>query len=207
MEVCFFAWREHGRTEGVVRRVLPTPRPPTPDCRRAAWHPGLALRRLSQSRVRMSQDRRQSHGKLARANPQSLRSPVLLFGRGRLRNTTCMLVSIFSDVVGPVIRGRSSSHCAAALRIGRLARDLMGGEFGEVLGAWPSMRAVQRPDERRAAPGRRRFEPHHPLRHGAPGGEERHGCHRGGADGGACAALPGAVMALAEERGTQPGGR
>ena len=44
-----------------------------------------------------------------------------------------MLVSKFNDGVGPVMRGPSSSHCAAALRIGRLARDLMGGEFGEVL--------------------------------------------------------------------------
>lgn len=44
-----------------------------------------------------------------------------------------MPVSIFSDVIGPVMRGPSSSHCAAALRIGRLARDLMGGEVAEVL--------------------------------------------------------------------------
>jgi L-serine dehydratase len=44
-----------------------------------------------------------------------------------------MLVSIFNDVIGPVMRGPSSSHCAAALRIGRLARDLMGGELDEVL--------------------------------------------------------------------------
>jgi L-serine dehydratase len=44
-----------------------------------------------------------------------------------------MLVSIFNDVIGPVMRGPSSSHCAAALRIGRLARDLMGGQFNEVL--------------------------------------------------------------------------
>jgi L-serine dehydratase len=43
-----------------------------------------------------------------------------------------MLVSIFNDVIGPVMRGPSSSHCAAALRIGRLARDLMGGELQEV---------------------------------------------------------------------------
>jgi L-serine dehydratase len=42
-------------------------------------------------------------------------------------------VSIFNDVIGPVMRGPSSSHCAAALRIGRLARDLMGGEITEVL--------------------------------------------------------------------------
>jgi L-serine dehydratase len=44
-----------------------------------------------------------------------------------------MIVSIFNDVIGPVMRGPSSSHCAAALRIGRLARDLMGGELREVL--------------------------------------------------------------------------
>lgn len=44
-----------------------------------------------------------------------------------------MLVSIFNDVLGPVMRGPSSSHCAAALRIGRLARDLMGGEIDDVL--------------------------------------------------------------------------
>lgn len=44
-----------------------------------------------------------------------------------------MLVSIFNDVVGPVMRGASSSHCAAALRIGRLARDLIGGTPDELL--------------------------------------------------------------------------
>ena len=43
------------------------------------------------------------------------------------------IVSIFNDVIGPVMRGPSSSHCAAALRIGRLARDLMEGEISEVL--------------------------------------------------------------------------
>jgi L-serine dehydratase len=43
-----------------------------------------------------------------------------------------MLVSIFNDVIGPVMRGPSSSHCAAALRIGRLALDLMGGEIDRV---------------------------------------------------------------------------
>ena len=45
------------------------------------------------------------------------------------------------------------------------------------------------------------LEPHHALRHGADGGEERHGRHRGRAHGGACAALPGAVIAMAEEMG------
>ncbi len=44
-----------------------------------------------------------------------------------------MIVSIFNDVIGPVMRGPSSSHCAAALRIGRLARDLMDADFQEVL--------------------------------------------------------------------------
>ena len=42
-------------------------------------------------------------------------------------------VSIFNDAIGPVMRGPSSSHCAAALRIGRLARDLMDGDIQEVL--------------------------------------------------------------------------
>lgn len=41
--------------------------------------------------------------------------------------------SIFNDVIGPVMRGPSSSHCAASLRIGRLCRDLMDGEITEVL--------------------------------------------------------------------------
>src|SRR5512146_2171579 len=44
-----------------------------------------------------------------------------------------MLVSIFNDVIGPVMRGPSSSHCAAALRIGRLARDLMQQDIAQVL--------------------------------------------------------------------------
>ena len=44
-----------------------------------------------------------------------------------------MIVSIFNDVIGPVMRGPSSSHCAAALRIGRLARDLMAADFQKVL--------------------------------------------------------------------------
>ncbi len=41
--------------------------------------------------------------------------------------------SIFNDVIGPVMRGPSSSHCAASLRIGRLCRDLMGGEIANIL--------------------------------------------------------------------------
>jgi L-serine dehydratase len=41
--------------------------------------------------------------------------------------------SIFNDVIGPVMRGPSSSHSAAALRIGRICRDLMGGDPGMVV--------------------------------------------------------------------------
>lgn len=41
--------------------------------------------------------------------------------------------SIFNDVIGPVMRGPSSSHCAAAVRIGRLARDLLAGDILYVL--------------------------------------------------------------------------
>jgi L-serine dehydratase len=43
------------------------------------------------------------------------------------------LLSIFNDVIGPVMRGPSSSHCAAALRIGRLARDLLNGRIERIL--------------------------------------------------------------------------
>lgn len=41
--------------------------------------------------------------------------------------------SIFNDVVGPVMRGPSSSHCAASLRIGRICHDLMNGKIESVL--------------------------------------------------------------------------
>lgn len=41
--------------------------------------------------------------------------------------------SIFNDVIGPVMRGPSSSHCAASLRIGRLCRDLLGGKLNHIL--------------------------------------------------------------------------
>ena len=40
--------------------------------------------------------------------------------------------SIFNDVLGPVMRGPSSSHCAAANRIGRLVRDLVGEPVGKL---------------------------------------------------------------------------
>ncbi len=41
--------------------------------------------------------------------------------------------SIFNDVIGPVMRGPSSSHCAASLRIGRLCRDLMDAPISDIL--------------------------------------------------------------------------
>ncbi len=41
--------------------------------------------------------------------------------------------SIFNDVIGPVMRGPSSSHCAASLRIGRLCRDLMDEQISHIL--------------------------------------------------------------------------
>ncbi|MGD2165628.1 MAG: hypothetical protein PVH50_08865, partial [Anaerolineae bacterium] len=37
-------------------------------------------------------------------------------------------VSVLNDVLGPVMRGPSSSHTAGAFRIGRIARDLLDGE-------------------------------------------------------------------------------
>jgi L-serine dehydratase len=46
---------------------------------------------------------------------------------------TTLPPSIFNDVVGPVMRGPSSSHSAASVRIGRLARDLCGGTPDEVV--------------------------------------------------------------------------
>lgn len=42
-------------------------------------------------------------------------------------------VSIFNDVLGPVMRGPSSSHTAASARIGRLAAQLLGEEIKSVL--------------------------------------------------------------------------
>ena len=41
--------------------------------------------------------------------------------------------SIFNDVIGPVMRGPSSSHSAAACRIGLLIHDLMKGDITDVV--------------------------------------------------------------------------
>lgn len=40
--------------------------------------------------------------------------------------------SILNDVIGPVMRGPSSSHSAAAVRIGKIGRELMGSELKKV---------------------------------------------------------------------------
>lgn len=50
--------------------------------------------------------------------------------------------SIFNDVIGPVMRGPSSSHCAAALRIGRMALDLAGGHLDAVIVEFDSAGAL-----------------------------------------------------------------
>jgi len=41
--------------------------------------------------------------------------------------------SIFNDVLGPVMRGPSSSHSAGALRIGRIALDLVKGDLSTAI--------------------------------------------------------------------------
>ena len=41
--------------------------------------------------------------------------------------------SIFNDVIGPVMRGPSSSHCAASLRIARICRDLMEEQIKNIV--------------------------------------------------------------------------
>ena len=41
--------------------------------------------------------------------------------------------SIFNDVIGPVMRGPSSSHCAASLRIARICRDLINENIKTIL--------------------------------------------------------------------------
>ncbi|MEK6194120.1 MAG: hypothetical protein N2F24_07830, partial [Deltaproteobacteria bacterium] len=44
--------------------------------------------------------------------------------------------SIFNDVIGPVMRGPSSSHNAAALRIGKIARAIMDNSITNVIVAF-----------------------------------------------------------------------
>ncbi|MDF1573978.1 MAG: L-serine ammonia-lyase, iron-sulfur-dependent, subunit alpha [Bacteroidales bacterium] len=55
---------------------------------------------------------------------------------------TSHIPSIFNDVVGPVMRGPSSSHSAAALRIGRICRELMQGDPGRVIVSYDARDAL-----------------------------------------------------------------
>jgi L-serine dehydratase len=55
--------------------------------------------------------------------------------------------SIFNDVIGPVMRGPSSSHCAASLRIGRMARELMDGRIEDVLIQYDAAGSIARTHE------------------------------------------------------------
>jgi L-serine dehydratase len=50
--------------------------------------------------------------------------------------------SVFNDVVGPVMRGPSSSHSVAALRIGKICRDLMLESPGQVLVSYDARDAL-----------------------------------------------------------------
>ncbi len=50
-----------------------------------------------------------------------------------MSNSSKNVPSIFNDVIGPVMRGPSSSHCAAAVRIGSMVRDLMDGDIRDAL--------------------------------------------------------------------------
>jgi len=43
-----------------------------------------------------------------------------------------MMPSIFNDVIGPVMRGPSSSHTAASHRIGEIIRQICSPENGKV---------------------------------------------------------------------------
>jgi L-serine dehydratase len=47
-------------------------------------------------------------------------------------NKQMNIPSILNDVIGPVMRGPSSSHSAAAVRIGKIGRELMGGAMESV---------------------------------------------------------------------------
>ena len=55
---------------------------------------------------------------------------------------TSHIPSIFNDVIGPVMRGPSSSHSAAALRIGKICRRLMQGTPGRVVVSYDASDAL-----------------------------------------------------------------
>ncbi len=48
-------------------------------------------------------------------------------------NTSGLYPSIFNDVIGPVMRGPSSSHVAASARIGKVALQLLAGELRQAI--------------------------------------------------------------------------
>jgi L-serine dehydratase len=50
--------------------------------------------------------------------------------------------SIFNDSMGPVMRGPSSSHCAAAHKIGRLCLDLMDGKITSLVAQYDTNGAL-----------------------------------------------------------------
>ncbi|MFT7486899.1 MAG: L-serine dehydratase [Candidatus Paceibacteria bacterium] len=62
--------------------------------------------------------------------------------RGSMESMSDNQPSVFNDVIGPVMRGASSSHCAAALRIGRLALSMMGGQIDKVFVEFESSGAL-----------------------------------------------------------------
>jgi len=55
-----------------------------------------------------------------------------------MKSLNTHIPSIFNDVVGPVMRGPSSSHSAAALRIGKICRELMQDDPGRVVVSYDS---------------------------------------------------------------------
>ena len=50
--------------------------------------------------------------------------------------------SIFNDSIGPIMRGPSSSHCAAAHRIGRLCLDLLDGNITSLIAEYDTNGAL-----------------------------------------------------------------
>lgn len=56
--------------------------------------------------------------------------------------TSSIAPSIFNDSMGPVMRGPSSSHCAAAHRIGRLCLDLLGGKITSLVAEYDTNGAL-----------------------------------------------------------------
>ena len=56
--------------------------------------------------------------------------------------TSSIAPSIFNDSIGPVMRGPSSSHCAAAHRIGRLCLDLLNGKITSLIAQYDTNGAL-----------------------------------------------------------------